>query len=312
MKQARLGPIPLDLCMACSGVWFDDGELAQLVQGGPAAIRKLGERLFHARHMAVPAKAGKCPVCWVPLQDVTFPSLPNVRLDGCRLCLGLWVPLAALSRILVRVEEQLASHPTATRDIPAPGPLYPAPGIIPREEPAPSRPRPVPAAATAGNARAAQAVRPAVQRPEGQKCPGCGERNTAGAAVCWACGGFMRPAGGGHCPGCGGLLHLESLNDIQFGFCDGCGGTWLEDRQLDQLRSQPVFQQEAMLDRIGSGSGSLPLLSGVTPSCPKCHVSLVPELLGMVSTEPIQTCPACYGSFLEGGRLAHLLVGRRK
>jgi hypothetical protein len=37
----------------------------------------------------------------------------------------------------------------------------------------------------------------------------------------------------------------------------------------------------------------------------------MPELLGMLSTDPIQTCPKCYGSFLERGRLAEFLVGRR-
>lgn len=311
MKHARLGPIPLDLCLSCSGVWFDDGELAQLIQGGPAAIRKLGERLFQSRHMAVPPKASKCPVCWVPLQDFTFPSLPNVRLDGCRLCLGLWVPLAALSRILTRAEEQLgAARATATRDIPTPGPLHTAPSIVPREAPTPASP---PQVAASIGARPAAAPPPprAPARPEGSKCAGCGETNSAGAAVCWACGGFMRPSGGGRCPGCGGMMRVEGLNGIQFGFCGGCGGVWLEDRQLDQLRAQPVFQQEAMLDGLAQGSRSLPMLSGVTPSCPKCHVSLMPELLGMVSTEPIQTCPTCLGSFLEGGRLAHLLVGRR-
>src|SRR5688500_10842907 len=100
MKHARLGPIALDLCFHCHGVWFDDGELAQLIQGGPLAIRKLGERILSARTEARRPKAHKCPVCWVPMGDFEFPSMPGVRLDGCALCLGFWVPLETLGMVL--------------------------------------------------------------------------------------------------------------------------------------------------------------------------------------------------------------------
>lgn len=316
MKRARLGPIELDLCFPCCGVWFDHGELPQLVQGGPAAIRKLGERLFTSRHIAVSAKPSKCPVCTVPLRDFDFPSMPGVRFDGCALCLGLWVPLSALGKILSRVEEQIASRPTTTRDIPEPGPLFTAPAIIPRN----GGGAPEPAAATVGlaaqgstAAAPAQVRKPAsaLIKPEGHKCLSCGEVNSASAAVCWACGGFLRPAGGGHCPGCGDLLHVEAVNNVQFGYCQGCGGSWVENGNLDALRAQPGFQTERVLVALGKRTGTKTALTGVAASCPKCHVSLMPELLGMISTEPIQTCPKCLGSFLEGGRLADILVGRR-
>lgn len=316
MKPARLGPIPLDLCFPCSGVWFDYGELAQLVQGGPEAIRKLGQRLYSASPRPTGGAVGKCPVCWIPLGDFEFPSMPGVRLDGCGLCQGFWMTLSTLGIILKRLEEKQAAETAAraTRDIPANPGLYPAPPIIPREAPGSNlaSPAAVPATAAGSTGPGPQAVpRPAPPRPVERKCPTCGEANSPGAAVCWACGGFMQPAGLGKCPACAATMSREVLDTVDLGFCGDCGGVWLDERKLDALRAQPVIYQEDLVYALRDKTGNGVPLPDVVPSCPRCHVSLMPELLGMVSVEPIQTCPQCYGSYLERGRLAELLIGKR-
>lgn len=328
MKAARLGRIPLDLCLPCSAVWFDHGELTQLVQGGTEAIRKLGQRLYSARSEAPTLHPSKCPVCWIPMGDFEFPSMPGLRLDGCPLCSGFWVPLEKLGVILKKVEERTPrpAPATSTRDLPDPGPLYPAPPIIPREptpvSPAsPAVPTPVRAAAPSPPTGAPRAPKPgpalpkpspaAARPPVGSKCAACGEVNSAGAAVCWACGGFLRPAGAGQCPGCAAPMSREVLDGIDFGFCEACGGVWLENKRLDALRAQPEVRTEKLVYELRDRTGTATPLPGVTPSCPRCRVSLMPEMLGMLSTDPIQTCSQCYGSFLERGRLSEFLIGRR-
>ena len=45
MSTGRLGPIALDLCLKCSGVWFDCGELSQIITAGPHVLRRLCAKL---------------------------------------------------------------------------------------------------------------------------------------------------------------------------------------------------------------------------------------------------------------------------
>jgi Zn-finger nucleic acid-binding protein len=321
MKSAHLGPIQLDLCFPCSGVWFDCDELQQLVQAGPAVIRKLGQRLYASRENVLGAQTRRCPVCWVPLTAHEFPSMRGIFLDHCVLCQGFWVPLSTLGEVLQRLEAA-----TSTRDLPPRGPVSPAPPIVPREEPAPvttaaattSRPltptgvtvpsSPVPArhVPPAPPLKPAPAPQPAAA---GAKCLSCGETNAADAAVCWACGGFMRPEGAGDCPGCAAHLQREECDGLEVGYCVGCGGVWLESDRLTELRSKSGIYQEEMLDRMRAKIAGTPPL-GEQLACPKCRAHLLPEDLGILSAEPIMTCPKCWGSYLENGRLGEILFGR--
>src|SRR3569833_1862891 len=66
MTTGRLGPIPLDLCMQCGGVWFDCGELGQVVSTEPQIVRRLASSLPAAPASAPKRGNPKCPVCHVP------------------------------------------------------------------------------------------------------------------------------------------------------------------------------------------------------------------------------------------------------
>jgi Zn-finger nucleic acid-binding protein len=355
MKAARLGPIQLDLCFPCSGVWFDYGELQQLVQAGPSVIRKLGQRLFATQSKALKPDNKRCPVCWVPLGAYEFPSMKGIALDHCTLCQGFWVSLESLGQVLIRLEAA-----TATRDLPPPGPVRPAPPIIPREperapaavappsngatpgqrvhtaKPAPaaavpqtpshpvyparfaSTAPPVPATVAqsqvsrppgAVGTRPAPVSSEAAPKPAGRKCASCQETNAPGAAVCWACGGFLRPEGAGPCPGCAALLQREECDGVEVGYCESCGGVWLESDRLTAVRSKSGIYQEQMLDRMRVNIAGNPPLAE-QPACPKCRTTLMPEDLGILSSEPMLTCPKCWGSYLENGRLGEILFGR--
>jgi Zn-finger nucleic acid-binding protein len=290
MRSAKLGPLQLELCFPCSGIWFDHGELPLLVRAGPEAVARLAER-FPRGTGVIGEPRQRCPICRLPLEECEFPSMPGIRLAGCGYCQGFWLTVAQLQEIATRLRAAHANA-TATRDIPPPTPVGPAPPIVPR------RPGP--------------AVTPATPLHEQIRCPACSEANEPAAPVCWACGAFLRPAGTGNCPSCAALLRREVSDGVDLGFCPDCGGTWLEDGRLTDLRAQPGFLQDQLVGRLKSrgqvGVGALEQRF----SCPKCRLALQPEDLGVLSAVPIFTCPKCFGSFLECGRLADFLGVRLK
>jgi Zn-finger nucleic acid-binding protein len=102
-------------------------------------------------------------------------------------------------------------------------------------------------------------------------------------------------------------MHRESSDGAELAVCEGCGGVWLNDGRLADLRAQPVFVQEQLLERLrerpNRGLGQMePVLT-----CPRCLVPMMPEDVGLIAREPVLTCPKCFGSFLAEGRLEELL-----
>jgi len=227
--------------------------------------------------------------------------MPGIPLAGCGLCQGFWVGVGQLQEMAARFG---AAHlnATSTRDIPEGLPDPPSP-------PTPAQPRR--ATGPADRVRPARPARPAPTPLHQQlRCPSCGEANDPGAPVCWACGGFMPTSVAGRCPSCAAAMRPEVSDDVELGFCPECGGVWLEEERLTRLRSQPGFLQDALLGRLVSngkiGVGAVDELY----ACPACRETLLPADVGMISAAPIFTCPRCFGTFLEGGRLAKLVVER--
>src|SRR4051812_44785456 len=90
LASGRLGPVELDLCLPCGGVWFDCGELTPVIAAGPPIVRRLAERIAPATGPAQRAphnplaRAPQCPACHVSLANVEYASMPGVSLEACR------------------------------------------------------------------------------------------------------------------------------------------------------------------------------------------------------------------------------------
>lgn len=349
MVEGRLGPVTLDLCPPCLSVWFDFGELSQVVQAGPAVLRRLCSRLSAgmAGNVTRSLSTGRCPVCRVPLSTVEFPSMPGIQMDGCTFCQGIWVSAQALSNIADRLAPAApvaaaasptpspvagvptgngAAAPPAARPNPAPPvpPAPPAPQVRP--------PQPVVAQPTAPRVPAAPGYpsrAPVPQRPapspmpaaaaktsappkarESRTCPSCKQPNSGESAVCWACGGFLRVAGMVTCPACDGVMSREESDGVVFGVCDGCAGVWLEEGVLTRLRSQPGYQQEDLAYALSKRRPVRECRPASDYYCPNCRAPMFGIQLGMLTTELVSSCPECHASFLERGRLSDLLTGR--
>jgi Zn-finger nucleic acid-binding protein len=110
---AWLAGIQIDLCSGCKGVWFDDGELADL----PRKVTDLelargAAELFAGLPPAttVPPRASYlvCPVCARHLAPRNYREVSGILTDRCDGC-GTWVDHANLIKILKLIaSKQLA------------------------------------------------------------------------------------------------------------------------------------------------------------------------------------------------------------
>jgi len=126
LAAGRFGPLQLDLCPHCSGVWFDHGELTQVIAAGPAVVRRLCVKAPPTGVAATTRPVGPpaCPACRAPLASVEYASMPGVRMEACRFCEGFWVNQATLLRIAATLEA--AAHAPAPKAA-QPAPSYGAP-----------------------------------------------------------------------------------------------------------------------------------------------------------------------------------------
>lgn len=88
---AWLGPVEVDYCENCGGVWLDAGEWEQLAGG---ALRELQ----HQTGAVPPGKEHLCPRCDAPLEEITASG--NLTLDKCPRGHGLWFDADELRQLL--------------------------------------------------------------------------------------------------------------------------------------------------------------------------------------------------------------------
>jgi Zn-finger nucleic acid-binding protein len=90
-KKVRERSTEVDLCSQCQGVWFDDGEIKEVI----------GSRAVHPLPIpqgAVKAAEQLCPRCRVPLVVFTYPGTMTV-IDACRACRGVFLDSLELEEI---------------------------------------------------------------------------------------------------------------------------------------------------------------------------------------------------------------------
>jgi Zn-finger nucleic acid-binding protein len=104
----------VDGCDTCGGVWFDVNELSQLVSGGRQVVG-WAEQLFDPPQVSeqLPSDQALCPTCTVPLYPFQPKRTPDVTLDACPRCKGIWVD----DRELEAIARHMPGTPPAPRDV---------------------------------------------------------------------------------------------------------------------------------------------------------------------------------------------------
>src|SRR5437870_617540 len=116
LTNQAFGTISVDGCQGCGGLWFDYNELNGLVrdrQAGLMAVERAFNPALFSRSSGGEMKCPKCPDS--SLYRFSFPHTPNVDLDACPTCKGIWVDDGELQKIAERLgTTQSTQIPLAT------------------------------------------------------------------------------------------------------------------------------------------------------------------------------------------------------
>ena len=94
--QAKSKHLIVDVCPACKGIWFDDGELSQCVNAMAVSeeIEPYKPTLFQKREVSalhkIDEKIKFCPRCETALKKFNYAYDSNIILDKCKQCGGVW------------------------------------------------------------------------------------------------------------------------------------------------------------------------------------------------------------------------------
>ncbi len=98
--------VAVDICPACAGIWFDDGEMRSLLQRDPVCLLSIEEDAVpRLERREGPAKLRRCPQCDCVLDPYQYAYDSPVQLDGCPGCHGIWVEDGELAKMRQHVDQ---------------------------------------------------------------------------------------------------------------------------------------------------------------------------------------------------------------
>ncbi len=102
--------IELDYCPDCSGIWFDAGELALMLE--TAEIEGSGltiANILSSSEATTTEKKRRCPICHQRMKKRTIGREPAVLIDACTEVDGLWFDGGEVHQIITQHVERLSA-----------------------------------------------------------------------------------------------------------------------------------------------------------------------------------------------------------
>lgn len=85
MEEHRLntlsGPVTIDRCSRCMGIWFDTGEAEKLKEKWMSEHIDAGSRKLGKSHNLI--RDIDCPRCGKKMKPITDPVQPHIRYEAC-------------------------------------------------------------------------------------------------------------------------------------------------------------------------------------------------------------------------------------
>jgi Zn-finger nucleic acid-binding protein len=268
LAEAQIGPVRVDGCGGCGGVWFDNAELGLAANTESTDLLALEDQFLPSTFSPRRQSQMACPTCHVALFEFEFAHSPGVRLDACPQCKGVWVDDGELKALYTRMAGVTSG------------------GVSPGED-----------TRRAGR----QALGLIVSRP----CPRCGKPNSAAAQLCGACAHRLPPAGAQMCPNCDVLLNHVTFRGLSLDVCPDCTGAWLDAGELSALADcTPEELRQVQNDAAVKRQG-VSVLWNANPSlmCPRCCVSLAAPALLYGADIPLDACLRCNGIWVGAGSM---------
>lgn len=102
LKEHSLGELRIDMCPGCDGSWYDNEELAQVMDLDAPLDRIAGSDLspiLVADKSADLQAEARCPVCEQPMDRYRYQLVSDIELDRC-LEHGVWLDDGELARVV--------------------------------------------------------------------------------------------------------------------------------------------------------------------------------------------------------------------
>lgn len=270
LAARSFGSIALDGCARCGGVWFDCDELKRLTRDPEAGLMSVERAFAPALSAVLERGAMRCPRCADPLEPFRFEHTPEVGLDVCRPCRGIWLDDGEMEAISRRVAR---ARPEGERGGRAPD---------------------------AGQMR----VRHVAAFLVSAVCGRCGRPNPSSALSCHACDAEL----GGHptlrlCPRCDHPMRELREAAAAVEACVLCSGIWFDGGKLAVLMRYGVdaveaLQRSVLTARAAAGAGA-----SHVARCPACHWDLERTHFGASRSLLVDVCGVCRGVWLDAGEL---------
>lgn len=99
--------VTLDACPVCAGLFFDEGEIANVQAGGPAALVEVEAAAVPSDlHLVDNPAPRRCPGCRALMRGYAYRYSSDIRLSGCDRCGGVWVCDGDLARIARHLRDE--------------------------------------------------------------------------------------------------------------------------------------------------------------------------------------------------------------
>ena len=102
LERTAFQGIEIDVCKKCGGVWFDHGELDDVMREAmaqPQSVARLDPQAG-APTKQTPHRELTCPRCQKPMAAGIFGKTSNIELDRCPQCSGQWADGGELSALV--------------------------------------------------------------------------------------------------------------------------------------------------------------------------------------------------------------------
>jgi Zn-finger nucleic acid-binding protein len=274
LSERSFGPIRLDGCSECGGLWFDAEELNKIAHDTSVGLMDV-ERAFN-RAVSSEGEGGmmNCPKCGTALSPYIFPHTPDVTVDACQKCRGIWLDDDELRRI----SDRIATQNRQTLPVRSPYEMQ-------REQ--------------ARNVTGFLLSAP---------CPACKTTNPAKSLVCWACGAPLKARSTlRFCPRCDNPLHEMSFQQTpaKVDACRQCAGIWFEEGELPVFLRRGRETVEMIQKSLTQGRVPIQFEYARIARCPGCSHDMQAQPFG-TSSLMMDKCPICESVWLDAGELVSL------
>src|SRR5687768_3614584 len=100
LKRKDFDGLVLDTCPTCAGVFFDEGELADLRGRGEHMMATVDDEIQpEAAGSVAPASEKSCPGCGAKMGQFRYLYSSPVILDSCDQCGGVWIENGELKQM---------------------------------------------------------------------------------------------------------------------------------------------------------------------------------------------------------------------